>query len=61
MTLNAAIRSLPKWARGLAERAHSVGVLRDAVMQELEMHREGNNPLTSNQVAALKSWLEATK
>jgi recombinational DNA repair ATPase RecF len=51
---------LPIWAKGLAQNAHTLTTLRDAVMQELEMFSEGTNPLSAQQVKALKNWLDKT-
>ena len=61
MTFKSALRKLPDWAKGLATYAVTVVALRDAVLQELEMYREGINPLTDSQVKQLQNWLEVTK
>jgi hypothetical protein len=60
MTLAQARKLLPRFAAGLGIYAHSVGVLRDAVMQELDSHTS-IAPLTARQVAALQLFLKRTE
>jgi hypothetical protein len=61
MTLSQARKLLPQFAVGLGIYARSVGVLRDAVLQEIEIAKGGLNPLTEKQLAALKKFLARTK
>lgn len=61
ITLKQARRMLPNGAENLAPEATSITVLRDAVMQELEMYRDGTNPLTTTQVTRFYDFLKATK
>jgi hypothetical protein len=60
MKLEQARKLLPEFAAGLGIYARSLGVLRDAVMQELESEKTGENPLTARQVAALQKFLKRT-
>lgn len=61
ITLQQARKMLPPFAVGLGIYARTVTALRDSVLQELEMFKDGHNPLEPNQVAQLKRFLEKTK
>lgn len=60
VTIAQARRMLPDFAAGLGMYAHTVTTLRDAVLQELEDHKAGANPLTEMQVRQLQRFLEKT-
>ena len=61
MTLEYARKLLPKFAVGLGIYARTLTDLRDAVIQELQMYRFGDNPLTKKQAGSLEKFLERTR